>query len=199
LQEGRSLSLQISQSPYDPILWHKRGSTLLELGYPELAMGDLYKCKLLCEGGLRTTAKNNQQTTLRSLVQHTVHKMISGNQISSKSPECNISAMLDTLPATIDTLLALHESSSTQLIQAMLRAKCFQDSVDLAMESSRLYPSNVDFLKQQVFAAHQLRIPLKDQSNLSSDAALMSRRCGSVFRRIYPWMTEKYFKFVILS
>lgn len=39
----------IKLSPYDPGTWLQRARTLVELRYPELAMGDAYKAKLLCD------------------------------------------------------------------------------------------------------------------------------------------------------
>lgn len=43
----------IFSTPYAPSLWLGRGATFLKLGYPELALGDLYKAKILVEEALR--------------------------------------------------------------------------------------------------------------------------------------------------
>jgi hypothetical protein len=195
LQEGPVLSQQISKSPYDPICWHKRGALLLELGYPDLAMGDLYKCKLLCEDGLRTTTDNTYQAARRSSVQEVVLENISPTQSTSKSAKRNLSDMLDMLPVVIETLTALHESGSTQLIRTMVQARCFQDAIDLSQELSQQYTTNIDFLNLQDVAAHQLQTVARN-SKLEGDAALMESRFGSAYRRIYPWMKEMHYKYV---
>lgn len=42
-------SKAILHHPYDPVLWLRRSSTLSRLRYPELAVGDAYKAKMLCQ------------------------------------------------------------------------------------------------------------------------------------------------------
>jgi hypothetical protein len=192
------LSQRISRSPYDPVLWHERGALLLKLGYPDLAMGDLYKCKLLCEDGLSTNTDNSQRAARRLYVQKAVHQRLSPTPSTSSSTRCDISALLNILPAVIEALGAVHESGSTHLISAMMRAKCFQDIIDLSQELAAQYPANVDFLNQQVLAAHQLKM-LAENSKLKCDEALMASRFGSVYRRIYPWMKKIQYKCVWLK
>jgi len=41
-------TLQLKDRPYDPYLWLLRGNILHQLGYPELALGDLWKALILC-------------------------------------------------------------------------------------------------------------------------------------------------------
>jgi hypothetical protein len=103
--------------------------------------------------------------------------------------------LLNVLPAVIEALGAVHESGSTHLISAMMQAKCFQDVIDLSQELSARYTANIDFLTQQVRAAHQLKV-VAENSKLEGDAALMESRFGSVYRRIYPWMKEEQYKYV---
>ena len=45
----RQQTSSIKLSPYDPETWLQRAETLVELRYPELAMGDAYKARLLCD------------------------------------------------------------------------------------------------------------------------------------------------------
>lgn len=46
-----SATIQLVASPYDVDLWFKRKEAHDKLGYPELAMGDLYKYLLLHDDG----------------------------------------------------------------------------------------------------------------------------------------------------
>ena len=41
----------IFKSPYEPRIWLHRARTLQRLGFPELAVGDAYKARLLIEAG----------------------------------------------------------------------------------------------------------------------------------------------------
>jgi hypothetical protein len=47
---------EIIDAPYDPHGWYLRAAALLELGYPELAVGDSYKSTTLCDAGLDYTS-----------------------------------------------------------------------------------------------------------------------------------------------
>ncbi|KAF3009907.1 hypothetical protein E8E13_010920 [Curvularia kusanoi] len=44
-----SVSAQLQAEPYNPTLWTERADLYLQLNYPELAVGDAYKAKLLFE------------------------------------------------------------------------------------------------------------------------------------------------------
>jgi hypothetical protein len=53
IKEIRALTRDIADLPYHPYYWRERGLKLLRLGYPELALGDIYKARLLLEAGTR--------------------------------------------------------------------------------------------------------------------------------------------------
>lgn len=48
LNNGQQTTLQLKDRPYDPYVWISRGNILSKLGFPELALGDLWKSQLLC-------------------------------------------------------------------------------------------------------------------------------------------------------
>ena len=50
-----SFTQQLAALPYDPETWLNRGNCLRLLGYPELALGDVYKARLLVEAGIEET------------------------------------------------------------------------------------------------------------------------------------------------
>jgi tetratricopeptide (TPR) repeat protein len=75
IQCVRQLSQALRSRPYDPLIWASRGTTLLELGIVELALGDLYKAQLLFEDALElsidaasSTSNAHRGSEVRSMV-----------------------------------------------------------------------------------------------------------------------------------
>lgn len=71
INEFSKLTKDIADLPYNPELWLHRGQCLHLLGYPELALGDVFKARLLVEAALgntsilaTTTTGNNVLLTL---------------------------------------------------------------------------------------------------------------------------------------
>lgn len=67
----KSLTSALSIFPYDPCLWLLRSSFLLHLGYPELAVADAYKARLLAD-----TALNGDPTDPQGLSSRLTFGMI---------------------------------------------------------------------------------------------------------------------------
>jgi hypothetical protein len=56
---------RIQREPYNPHLWAERGSYFLALNYPELAVGDAWKSRVLFDRDLNSMGKDNRNARLQ--------------------------------------------------------------------------------------------------------------------------------------
>lgn len=71
--------MNIKARPYAFRFWTNRSHCLLDLGYPELAVGDSYKALLLCESGLNNDVPIGQQVRQTNELENGEHRQSNEN------------------------------------------------------------------------------------------------------------------------
>ncbi|KAF2666719.1 hypothetical protein BT63DRAFT_316582 [Microthyrium microscopicum] len=173
LLDGQALSVGLSERPRDATLWLKRGIVLLELGILELAMGDLYKCQLLCDSRLYS----NETSTYTN-----INDPITQTQ---DNPEFDDQQ---------EQVSALKLMSSLMMLEALQKTHCFQDAIDLASQMVEVFPQTVEFQIHRDTAKESLRRFLSLHGSLKGSSAMIPHLFGEILRKPYPWMSGEYLR-----
>ena len=190
------LTTLLQTLPYDPETWLNRGNCLRLLGFPELALGDVYKARLLVEAGLLETPSvlgNEVRKAFRKKTYelHTTDPAWMRWADAVSTPELlaqRVKEMLKRLELQI----------WTEMMEGLMAANCCGDYSRMSREAVAKFPddeifpsevSNSDAWYAQREAILKARVESGDMnesqmtSTLASAATRNARRIGSSSQR----------------
>lgn len=181
-QQVQRLTEGIIKYPYSFPHWFARSTLLLELGYPELAVGDSYKARLLID------AMQNESEL--------GEKVIAGYQAflrteSTATDDVISSQELDLVTLRSSLLEDYNLKCWVVLVQSLLFARAAADSLDICREALNSYPEDPELLSWLEMLEEHVELREKHVSPEKRKGSWMTDvRNGAVFMRPYPWMTE---------
>lgn len=186
----------IAQLPYDPESWLNRGNCLRLLGYPELALGDVYKARLLVEAGLAESPLVLSDQ-VREASQKKTYELLTTDLAWMKWADAVSTPELLTQRVN-EILKRLELQIWTELMEGLMAANCCGDYVRLSREAvakfqgDEFFPSEV--LNADAWSAQRESI-LKERvesGNMNQDQMMTTLLNGGVFPTAYPFMTEDF-------
>lgn len=183
-----SATEEIRNLPYEPGAWSSRASCLMQIGYPELAVGDAYKVTLLFDEIHNETSVGN-----------TAVLMFGMKHWLSMDPSSRDTAPTDkNFQAKVWAALSLFEVDNTKLlIESLVLLQCLCDAQEICRDASRMFPAEGYFrgMKLRVLNALKKRdlarpmpshLPPEEKEDFN---AIL--RSGGFYRRAYPWMSSE--------
>jgi hypothetical protein len=193
IKELSSLTKEIADLPYDPESWLSRGRCLRILGYPELALGDVYKARLLVEAALENSTALGYNATLTFGMKiwylHMTDPAWEQWRSTISTPE-----LLRT--RVTDVLRKLELQIWTELMESLITSNACKDYIQLSHEavakfpSDEVFPSELANAKSWFKQREEILEAQHDSGEMSFDAMHSTLDNGGVFPTAYPWMTE---------
>ena len=172
----QDLSQWLLRCPYNPLAWLQRAELLLELGFPELAVGDAYKALLLI--GKSRNAQDSLAVCINNHLGISLTSTMTTAELQRSVPE---------------------QYAVLALIQGLLLANCLQESLEYAQQAVAKYPTTPNLraaLTTVQRAYDHDRLESETDDNLEDMNALEEeeyRRSGHVLMQSYPWMDPDLF------
>ncbi|KAI9865457.1 MAG: hypothetical protein M1813_002347 [Trichoglossum hirsutum] len=182
-QSGDEIRLctgRIIDTPYDPENWYFRAVRLLDLGYPELAVGDVYKATLLVDAGLDYYSSLGERVRLHfgmSLWCQDNHKVSDANSFD---------------PILMHRLLrTVRRSSYRIMVSALALIRAYTDSKAVCQMALRKYHMD-GFLVRSLGTAIDWLKERETRLNATERQKEYELRNGHVLMRPYPWIPAEY-------
>lgn len=189
---------QLAALPYDPETWLNRGNCLRLLGFPELALGDVYKARLLVEAGL---LPNTSPSVLRQDVRKAFR--LKTYTLHTTDPAwmrwADAVSTPELLELKVDEMLKRVELQIwTELMEGLMAANCCADYVRMSREAAKKFPNDAFFPSEVVnadawFAQREAilraRVDREDMVEVQMQNTLMN---GGVYPAPYPYMTDDF-------
>ncbi|KAL9619875.1 MAG: hypothetical protein Q9160_005522 [Pyrenula sp. 1 TL-2023] len=193
---ARKLTKAIAILPYEACLWLRRGLALENVGYPELAIGDYYKARLLYDAarnpGDELGEKAKFANRMRSWLEG-INSQFWSNEMTTD--------MFDNSPANVqDKLLTL------VLIRSLFQARCYADACRLCQDALRIYPEDLVLkgspipqfagileLALKLLKEKRQAFQQRESQELPSDREKMKAHItgGLVKQTSYPWIKSR--------
>lgn len=179
---------EIRNLPYEPGAWSSRGLYLMQIGFPELAVGDAYKATLLLD-------EIHNETSIGS----TALLMFGMKQWLSMNPSSRNAAPTDeNFRVDVWAVLKIVEIKNTKLlIESLIRLDCLCDAQEVCRDAARKFPADGSFRGEKLAELNHWKrtvlarpMPSHSKPELKDDW-IAAIRCGSFYRRAYPWMTSE--------
>lgn len=198
ISEISKLTKDIADLPYDPEPWLHRSQCLRRLGYPELALGDAYKARLLVEAALGGTSISSTDVTGDNALVTFGMKvwwlhMTDPAWEQWKSTIATPGALRDRV---IDILKRLELQIWTELMEGLMASNACHDYVQMSREAVAKFPSDVIFPSELMNAEawFEQRKDILDTQHTTGEISTSLLQStlynGGVFPVAYPWMTE---------
>ncbi|KAI9804689.1 MAG: hypothetical protein M1833_006764 [Piccolia ochrophora] len=168
----QAFTRHIKGNPHDPNFWNNRGKWLVRIGYPELAIGDLCRSRLLIDAAKR------RGDEVGDLVQLTVAMSVwyESGQIPNS---VLMTPYSDEFRRTVERKLNLEEiQSSVTLADALGLVNAFRESFNICLQASVQFPA------QRYFAFKKNEI-----IDLARRQLVSVSLAGRVHRYSFPWLT----------
>jgi len=153
-------------------------------------MGDFYKAYLLCDKQIQQLDQR-PKTSFEPLLE-----AISSTGKFEKDVEQHYSV------ADSEELEVLRLESLQALMNSMRHGRCYQDCINLAnhVKHNTSDHSLVQEMERQAKLSGEGHVKWlkRGRAEVSSKETQIAKCYGFIFRRIYPWMVAKHFKFVIV-
>jgi hypothetical protein len=161
--------------------WLERGHVLYMLNLPELAVGDYYKCQLLCKEGMKT---DGEPSSIALAVGSYPLEPIR----DPRNPEFKYNP---------GSLLFLRHEAVISVIKALNDLRCFRDAclfANLSMNET----NETDEREQLLFAAVESDMYLEcwikelQENDIRGTEFEVAGRVGAVSRNQFPWSTAQF-------
>ena len=182
---------RLRDDPYDAHLWLERAKILLQLRYPELAIGDAVKSQTLTKTARDLDSPSSQSTRLgvaRVLCLQGCGDILPSEFLRARDGLERVSIELRTLE--FETLLLLS--------RALFVASSFSESLITIRECARLDPDSTPLLELRkavkAAAADEEAHHAESDQTVSSEERDDQKGHGEIQIRHYPWMDAAYFR-----
>ena len=164
-----------------------RAYCFAELGYPELAIGDAYKAKLLCEEGL---APDKTPLGLNVALCVGMEMWL----LACSSPDYD--SEFDVTGVTEAFLLEQQRYAFGLLYVQLGNIGCIVDALEGCQAAHALFPYEQLFADEMkgLAALTRKKLSLAQTSGMDSLQYLFSMRNGSTLAKPYPWMAEHHLR-----
>lgn len=193
IKELSKITKDIAETPYDPENWLNRGNCLRKLGYPELALGDVYKAQLLTEAALeRQSPLGNDayKSYSQKIYQlHQTHPAYIPRKAHVATPE-SLNALVTVL------LKRLELQIWSELMEGLMASNCCTDYLKISKDAVAKFPDDQYFPSEVANAEswfEQRQTILQgyvDDDEMTAEAMTTTLYNGGVYPTAYPWMTE---------
>jgi hypothetical protein len=159
----------------------ERGSVLSKLNLNELALGDFYKCKLLCDEVEETGERPSQLA--HAVVSHEKHPEQDPRELESREDDMSLDY--------------LKVEAMSGMIESMNKTGCFQEAMNFA---NKAVPELSDTADRDLMMSwweisdelqKEWSEELQENGVRGIDFKIASR-VGSVPRNQYPWATSQF-------
>jgi len=186
----------LASLPYDPETWLNRGNCLRLLGYPELALGDIYKARLLVEAGLL-----DSPSVLANEVRKAFRKKT--YELHTTDPTwlkwADAVATPELLAQRVKEMLKRLELQIwTELMEGLMAANCCGDYRRMSREALEKFPDDAFFPSEVLnanawYAQRETILKAAVESGEMTEAQMMTTLSnGGVYPTAYPFMTEDF-------
>ncbi len=177
-------------------MWLNRGNCLRLLGFPELALGDVYKARLLVEAGLLETP-SILGDEVRQTYREKTYKLHTTDPAWMKWADSVSTPEL--LAQTVKRLLMRLELQIwTELMEGLMATNCCGDYVRMSREAQKKFPDDA-FFPSEVSNADawygQRETILKasmERGEMNEESMMTMLLNGGVFPTPYPFMTRDF-------
>ncbi|QSZ30013.1 hypothetical protein DSL72_004531 [Monilinia vaccinii-corymbosi] len=183
----------IAGTPYDPENWLNRGNCLRRLGYPELALGDVHKARLLVEAALEndsTLGADAYKAYSQKIYQlHQTHPAWMPRKSQVATPE-SLQALASIL------LRRLELQIWSELMEGLMASNCCADYLAVSKDAvarfpdDQVFPSEVANAESWFEQRQNILQGYVDDEEMSKEAMSTTLYNGGVYPTAYPWMTE---------
>lgn len=155
---------------------------LLQLGYPELAVGDSYKARLLIDA-----VQNESELGQKAIVAYRIFLRTE----STTTDDIACSQELDFITLRFSLIEQYDLKCWVALVQSLLFARAAADSLDICRQALNTYPEDTELLSWLEMLEEHVELrekhvpPEKRKGSWMTDV-----RNGAVYMRPYPWMME---------
>ncbi|KAK6531895.1 hypothetical protein TWF694_003058 [Orbilia ellipsospora] len=196
LRSRELLTQALTISPYDPDLWHKRALAHIELGYPDLAIGDAYRALLLVQelleaheesefgfpGLVAWRGRRRQPSDTYATGEPTTEtEELEGNEGAEGGAEEDEETVPEISDIEDKDLKNTDIASRRIICTALLEIGCLLDALEQADAALKVYPKDEELRRAREKADKQVQ---EGKDKGLSDSRL---REGQVARVIYPW------------
>ncbi|ESZ89925.1 hypothetical protein SBOR_9687 [Sclerotinia borealis F-4128] len=193
IKELYQFTQDIAKTPYDAENWLNRGNSLRRLGYPELALGDVHKARLLVEAALKNDSSlgNDAYEAYRQKIYqlHQTHPAWMPRKAQVATPES-----LDALVTVLLKRLELQIWS--ELMEGLMASNCCVDYLAVSKDAvakfpdDQVFPSEVTNAESWFEQRQNILQGYVDDEEMSTEAMATTLYNGGVYPTAYPWMTE---------
>ncbi|KAA8563984.1 hypothetical protein MFRU_025g00100 [Monilinia fructicola] len=193
IAELSQFTKDIARTPYDPENWLNRGNCLRRLGYPELALGDVHKSRLLVEAALEndcilgTDAYKAYSQKIYQL--HQTHPAWMPRKSQVATPEA--------LQALVSVLLKRLELQIwSELMEGLMASNCCTDYLAVSKDAvtrfpdDQVFPSEVTNAESWFEQRQNILQGYVDDKEMTKETMATTLYNGGVYPTAYPWMTE---------
>ncbi|KAI9641436.1 hypothetical protein NHQ30_010243 [Ciborinia camelliae] len=193
IKELSQFTKEIAEIPYDPENWLNRGNCLRRLGYPELALGDVHKARLLVEAALRNDsilATDAYKAYSQKIYQlHQTHPAWIPRKAQVATPA--------SLHALVTVLLQRLELQIwSELMEGLMASNCCADYLAVSKDAvakfpdDQVFPSEVTNAESWFEQRQSILQGYVDEEEMTTEAMATTLCNGGVYPTAYPWMTE---------
>ncbi|TVY38344.1 hypothetical protein LSUB1_G002620 [Lachnellula subtilissima] len=191
----------LASLPYDPETWLNRGNCLRLLGYPELALGDVYKARLLVEAGLLESDSPSSDSELGNEVRKAFRKKT--YELHTTDPAwvkfADAVATPELLARRVEEMLKRLELQIwTELMEGLMAANCCGDYVRMSREAVEKFPDDAIFPSEvsnadSWFAQREtiLRASMEN-GEMNEEQMKVTLTNGGVYPTPYPFMEDDF-------
>ncbi|KAH0553372.1 hypothetical protein GP486_006557, partial [Trichoglossum hirsutum] len=181
----------IIETPYDPEIWYSRAVRLLNLGYPELAVGDAYKATLLVDAGLDYYSSLGERVRLHFGMSLWYHNNRKPSDAELFDPilmhQLLRTVRKSTYRVMVSSLALIHAHTDTKTVCQMALRKFHIDGFLV-----RSLGTAIDRLREK---GHTIGAKLEESKVAPTEKQVeYELRNGLVLMRPYPWIPAEYLR-----
>ncbi|KFZ16869.1 hypothetical protein V502_04861 [Pseudogymnoascus sp. VKM F-4520 (FW-2644)] len=191
----QTFTKSIAEQPYDPESWLLRGRCLRLLGFPELALGDAYKARLLVEASQERSTPLGKKSFLalcdKTRLQHEMDLRLAAWKHLVSTTE-----LLE--KRVLAELQELELQVWSELMEGLMASNACSDYLTLSKEAvlrfpqDAVFPSEVLNAKSWFKQRDDILREQVDAGEMSEEKMQATLHNGGVYPVPYPWMQEDF-------